>query len=61
MTSSLHFEAELVLAIGKTGLRIKEEDAMEHIFGYAIGCDLTRRYLQSEANGTTMGDCERIR
>lgn len=49
MTSSLHFEAELIIAIGKEGLRIKEENAIDHIFGYSVGCDLTRRDLQSEA------------
>jgi len=49
MTSSLHHEAELVVAIGKQGLRIKEEDAFDHVFGYAVGCDLTRRDLQAEA------------
>jgi len=49
MTSSLHYEAELVVAIGKEGLKIKEEDALDHVFGYAVGCDLTRRDLQSEA------------
>jgi len=38
-----------VVAIGKQGLRIKEEDALDHVFGYAVGCDLTRRDLQSEA------------
>lgn len=48
-TSSLHHEAELVVAIGKDGLNIQTEDAKDHIFGYAIGCDLTRRDLQSEA------------
>lgn len=49
MTSSLHYEAELVVAIGKGGLRINKQEALDHIFGYAIGCDLTRRDLQSEA------------
>lgn len=49
MTSSVHHEAELVVALGKGGLRIKTEDALEHVFGYAIGADLTRRDLQSEA------------
>eukprot|EP00551_Chaetoceros_affinis_P008656 CAMPEP_0203682958 /NCGR_PEP_ID=MMETSP0090-20130426/47271_1 /ASSEMBLY_ACC=CAM_ASM_001088 /TAXON_ID=426623 /ORGANISM="Chaetoceros affinis, Strain CCMP159" /LENGTH=317 /DNA_ID=CAMNT_0050552077 /DNA_START=49 /DNA_END=1002 /DNA_ORIENTATION=+ len=49
MTSSLHYEAELILAIGKSGLRIKESDALDHIYGFAVGCDLTRRDLQSEA------------
>lgn len=49
MTSSLHYEGELVVAIGKQGLHIKEEDAFDHVFGYAVGCDLTRRDLQAEA------------
>ena len=49
MTSSLHFEGELVVAIGKGGLRIPESEAESHIFGYAVGCDLTRRDLQAEA------------
>jgi len=49
MTSSLHYEAELVVAIGTGGLRINKEEALDHVFGYAIGCDLTRRDLQSEA------------
>ena len=49
MTSSLHYEAELVVAIGKGGFSIKVENAKKHIFGYAIGCDLTRRDLQAEA------------
>ncbi len=49
MTSSLHYEAELVVAIGKGGLHIKKQNAMKHIFGYAVGCDLTRRDLQAEA------------
>ena len=45
MTKSLHYEAELIIAIGKGGLHIKEENAIDHIFGYSIGCDLTRRLL----------------
>ncbi len=49
MTKSLHYEAELVVAIGKEGIRIQEENANEHIFGYCVGCDLTRRDLQSDA------------
>jgi fumarylpyruvate hydrolase len=49
MTSALHHEAELVIAIGKEGLRITPENALSHVFGYAIGCDLTRRDLQSKA------------
>jgi len=49
MTSSVHHEAELVVAIGLGGLRIEKEHALDHVFGYAIGADLTRRDLQAQA------------
>mmetsp|Transcript_24186 Transcript_24186/g.52157 ORF Transcript_24186/g.52157 Transcript_24186/m.52157 type:complete len:272 (+) Transcript_24186:73-888(+) len=49
MTSSLHYEGELIVAIGKDGLRINAENAMDHVYGYAVGSDLTRRDLQSES------------
>ena len=45
-TANLHYEAGLVVAIGKGGFRIDEADAASHIFGYAVGNDLTRRDLQ---------------
>jgi fumarylpyruvate hydrolase len=48
-TSSLHYEGEFIVAIGKDGSRIPLEHAVDHIYGYAIGCDLTRRDLQTEA------------
>ena len=48
-TSSLHHEGELIVAIGKDGIRIPTTSAMEHVYGYSLGCDLTRRDLQSEA------------
>ena len=48
-TSSLHHEGELIVAIGKDGLRIPTADAMDHVYGYSVGCDLTRRDLQSVA------------
>ncbi|WP_135211732.1 fumarylacetoacetate hydrolase family protein [Vitreimonas flagellata] len=48
-TSNLHFEVELVLAIGKGGADIAEADAASHIWGYAVGVDLTRRDRQAEA------------
>jgi fumarylpyruvate hydrolase len=48
-TSNLHYEIELVLAIGRGGTRIAEADALDHIYGYAVGCDLTRRDRQAEA------------
>lgn len=48
-TDDLHHEAELVVAIGKAGSNIKRELALEKVFGYAAGVDLTRRDLQAEA------------
>ena len=48
-TTSLHHEIELVVAIDKGGERIAVEHALEHVFGYAVGIDLTRRDLQKEA------------
>jgi len=49
MTENLHYEIELVVAIGEGGADIPEERALDHIYGYAVGIDLTRRDLQSEA------------
>lgn len=49
LTSELHHEAELVVAIGREGFDIGEGDALAHVWGYAIGNDLTRRDLQAEA------------
>lgn len=49
LTSDLHHEVELVLAIGRRGSNIAVEDAPDYIFGYAVGNDLTRRDLQREA------------
>jgi fumarylpyruvate hydrolase len=48
LTKDLHHEIELVVAIGKGGRHIKAADAMSHIFGYAVGLDMTRRDLQGE-------------
>lgn len=48
-TADFHYEAELVVAIGKGGRDIAESDAMDHIWGYAAGLDMTRRDLQAEA------------
>ena len=48
-TSDLHHEIELVVAIGKGGDNISKNHALEHVFGYAVGIDLTRRDLQKEA------------
>ena len=48
LTKDLHHEIELVVAIGKGGRNIKAADAMNHIYGYAVGLDMTRRDLQGE-------------
>ncbi len=48
-TRDLHHEIELVVAIGKGGVRIPEDSALEHVWGYGVGLDLTRRDLQGEA------------
>ncbi|MFC3108171.1 fumarylacetoacetate hydrolase family protein [Undibacterium arcticum] len=52
MTQDLHHEIELVVAIGKGGKDIAAADASQHIWGYAIGLDMTRRDLQAEAKKT---------
>lgn len=49
LTQNLHHEAELVVAIGTGGADIAEADALSHVWGYAVGNDLTRRDLQGEA------------
>jgi fumarylpyruvate hydrolase len=48
LTKNLHHEIELVVAIGKGGKHIKAADAMNHIYGYAVGLDMTRRDLQND-------------
>lgn len=52
LTSNLHHEIELVVAIGKGGFRIGRDEALGHVWGYAVGIDLTRRDLQDEAKAT---------
>ena len=48
LTKNLHHEIELVVAIGTGGKNIKASEAQKHIYGYAIGLDMTRRDLQGE-------------
>ena len=48
LTKNLHHEIELVVAIGTGGKNIKAADAHKHIYGYAVGLDMTRRDLQGE-------------
>ncbi|MEF7617370.1 fumarylacetoacetate hydrolase family protein [Aquincola sp. MAHUQ-54] len=48
LTGNLHHEIELVVAIGTGGTNIAAADAVKHIYGYAVGLDMTRRDLQNE-------------
>jgi fumarylpyruvate hydrolase len=48
LTQNLHHEIELVVAIGKGGSKIAVGDALQHVFGYAVGLDMTRRDLQND-------------
>ncbi len=52
VTKDLHHEIELVVAIGKGGRDIAAAHAAAHVFGYAVGLDMTRRDLQGEAKKT---------
>ncbi|MDR0479516.1 MAG: fumarylacetoacetate hydrolase family protein [Burkholderiaceae bacterium] len=51
-TSNYHHEAELVAAIGKGGADIAPESALDHVWGYAVGLDMTRRDLQMQMRET---------
>ena len=48
LTSDLHHEVELVVAIGKGGSGIRAADALTHVWGYGVGLDMTRRDLQAD-------------
>lgn len=48
LTQNLHHEVELVVAIGQAGRDIAVDQAVNHIYGYAVGLDMTRRDLQAD-------------
>ncbi|MDF2998676.1 MAG: fumarylacetoacetate hydrolase [Xanthobacteraceae bacterium] len=48
-SSDVHFEIEMLVALGMGGVNIPVEQALEHVYGYGIGLDMTRRDLQGEA------------
>ena len=48
-TKDVHHEIEMVVAISKGGKNIPVEKALEHVWGYAVGLDMTRRDIQGEA------------
>jgi len=52
ISKKFEFEGELVVAIGKGGADIPAASALDHVYGYSVGCDLTRRDLQSDAKKT---------
>lgn len=52
LTENLHHEIELVVALSRGGMSIAPEDALAHIYGYAVGIDLTRRDLQGVAKAS---------
>ncbi|MEH6579808.1 MAG: fumarylacetoacetate hydrolase family protein [Amphritea sp.] len=47
-TSDVHYEMELVVALKKGGVNISIDNALEYVFGYALGLDMTRRDLQGQ-------------
>lgn len=49
LTQDLQYEIELVAAIGKGGSDIPAAEALDHVYGYCVGIDMTRRDLQGEA------------
>lgn len=52
LSKDVHHEVEMVVAIGKGGVNIPVEQALDYVYGYAIGLDMTRRDLQGEAKKT---------
>ncbi len=48
-TGNLHYEIELVVAIGRGGVTIDKRKALDHVWGYGVGIDMTRRDLQAHA------------
>ena len=49
ITKDLHHEIEMIVAISKGGKDIPVEKALDHVFGYGVGLDMTRRDVQGEA------------
>ncbi|MBX9619746.1 MAG: fumarylacetoacetate hydrolase family protein [Hyphomicrobiales bacterium] len=54
LTANYHFEIEIVACLSKGGRNIAVEAALDHVFGYAVGLDMTRRDLQRQ-----MGDAKK--
>ena len=48
-TKDVHHEIEMIVALAKGGKNIPVEKALEHVWGYGVGLDMTRRDIQGEA------------
>ena len=55
VTTNLHHEIELVVALKSGGADIPVSEALDHVLGYAVGVDLTRRDLQNAAKDKEIG------
>ena len=51
-TKDVHYEMELCVCLKSGGTDIRPEDALKHVYGYALGLDMTRRDLQNAAKKT---------
>ncbi len=49
LSKDVHHELEMVVALGKGGANIPADQALDHVWGYGVGLDMTRRDLQGEA------------
>ena len=49
LSKDVHHELEMVVALGKGGSNIPADQALDHVWGYGLGLDMTRRDLQGEA------------
>ena len=49
LAQNVHYEFELVAALATGGANIRAEEALNHVYGYAVGLDMTRRDLQDQA------------
>ncbi|ANI99257.1 fumarylacetoacetate hydrolase [Polynucleobacter wuianus] len=49
LSNDVHHEIEMVVAIGRGGANISADQALDHVYGYGVGLDMTRRDLQGEA------------
>ena len=63
LTKDLHHEVELIVAMKSGGLNIPADKALDHVYGYAVGIDLTRRDLQHgrAQEGAAVGDRQILR